>query len=57
MGLRHLRHLAERPTDILWMPVFVLISSAFLMPIRLIGFFRCAHAGSWGNARGRLQRG
>jgi hyaluronan synthase len=48
MGLRHLRHLAERPTDILWMPVFVLISSAFLMPIRLIGFFRCAHAGSWG---------
>jgi hyaluronan synthase len=49
MGLRHLRHLAERPTDILWMPVFVLISSAFLMPIRLIGFFRCAHAGSWGS--------
>jgi hyaluronan synthase len=48
MGIRQLRHLAERPMDIFWMPVFVLVSSLFLMPIRLLGFFRLAHAGSWG---------
>jgi hyaluronan synthase len=48
MGVRQFRHLRERPFDILWMPVFVLISSLFLMPIRLLGFFRMAHRGSWG---------
>ena len=48
MGVRQLRHLAERPMDIFWMPVFVLVSSLFLMPIRLIGFFRLGHAGGWG---------
>jgi len=48
MGVRQLRHLAERPMDIFWMPVFVLVSSLFLMPIRLLGFFRLGHAGGWG---------
>jgi hyaluronan synthase len=48
MCIRQFRHLRERPLDILWMPVFVLISSLFLMPIRLLGFFRMAHRGSWG---------
>ncbi|MFZ0325282.1 MAG: glycosyltransferase [Actinomycetes bacterium] len=48
MSIRQFRHLRERPLDLLWMPVFVLISSLFLMPIRLLGFFRMAHAGSWG---------
>jgi hyaluronan synthase len=48
MSIRQFRHLRERPVDLLWMPVFVLISSLFLMPIRLIGFFRMAHRGSWG---------
>jgi hyaluronan synthase len=48
MCVRQFRHLQERPFDILWMPVFVLISSLFLMPIRLLGFFRMAHRGSWG---------
>jgi hyaluronan synthase len=48
MSIRQFRHLRERPFDMLWMPVFILISSLFLMPIRLLGFFRMAHAGSWG---------
>jgi hyaluronan synthase len=48
MSIRQFRHLRERPTDLLWMPVFVLISSLFLMPIRLIGFFRMGHRGGWG---------
>ena len=48
MSIRQFRHLRERPLDLFWMPVFILISSLFLMPIRLLGFFRMAHAGSWG---------
>lgn len=48
MSIRQFRHLRERPVDLLWMPVYVLISTLFLMPIRLLGFFRMAHAGSWG---------
>jgi hyaluronan synthase len=48
MGVRQLRHLAERPGDFLRLPVFVVLSTLFLMPIRLIGFFRMAHVSGWG---------
>jgi hyaluronan synthase len=55
MCVRQFRHLRERPLDILWMPLFVLISSLFLMPIRLLGFFRMAHRGSWGTRANAYQ--
>jgi cellulose synthase/poly-beta-1,6-N-acetylglucosamine synthase-like glycosyltransferase len=48
MGIRQLRHLSERPGDFYRMPVFVLISTLFLMPVRLLGFFRMAHVSGWG---------
>jgi cellobiuronic acid synthase len=48
MAIRHQRHLHERPNDLIRLPIFVLISTFFLMPIRLYGFFRMAHAGNWG---------
>jgi hyaluronan synthase len=48
MGVRQLRHLSERPGDFLRLPVFVALSTLFLMPIRLIGFFRMAHVSGWG---------
>jgi hyaluronan synthase len=48
MSLRQIRHLAEVPSDFLRMPLFILFSTAVLMPIRLFGFLRLAHAGSWG---------
>ena len=48
MGVRHLRHLAERPADFVRLPAFILISTLFLMPIRLLGFFRMAHVSRWG---------
>jgi hyaluronan synthase len=48
MAVRHLRHLQERPGDLPRLPVFVLLSTLLLMPIRLYGFFRMAHVGSWG---------
>ena len=48
MAVRHLRHLQERPEDLPRLPLFVLLSTLLLMPIRLYGFFRMAHVGSWG---------
>jgi cellulose synthase/poly-beta-1,6-N-acetylglucosamine synthase-like glycosyltransferase len=48
MGVRHIRHLSERPADFLRLPAFILISTLFLMPIRIIGFFRMAHVSGWG---------
>jgi hyaluronan synthase len=31
------------------MPVYVLASTFFMMPVRLIGFVRMAHSASWGH--------
>jgi hyaluronan synthase len=47
-GVRQLRHLAERPGDFLRLPVFIVLSTLFLMPIRLVGFLRMAQVSGWG---------
>jgi hyaluronan synthase len=52
MCLRQQRHLEEVPTDVLRMPVFVMFSTLVLMPIRMIGFVRLGHQGSWGTRAG-----
>lgn len=51
MWLRQYRHLREVPADIPWIPVYILFSSVFLMPIRIVGFFRMAHTAGWGTRR------
>ncbi|WP_426563226.1 glycosyltransferase [Angustibacter sp. McL0619] len=48
MCLRQMRHLNEVPGDYPRMPFFILFSTLVLMPIRLLGFLRLAHVGSWG---------
>lgn len=48
MTMRQLRHIEERPADLFWMPVYILFSTAFLMPIRAYGFLRLGHVGGWG---------
>lgn len=48
MWLRQHRHLAEVPRDFLWMPLYVLFASFFLMPVRLLGFILMAHVSGWG---------
>ncbi len=48
MCLRQARHVAEVPVDFLWMPVYILFSTLVLMPIRIYGFIRCGHPGTWG---------
>lgn len=52
MGIRQIRHLSEKPSDFLRLPVFIIVSTIFLMPIRLIGFFRMGHASGWGTRAG-----
>ncbi|HEY2041360.1 MAG TPA: glycosyltransferase [Jatrophihabitans sp.] len=48
MCLRQARHLAENPADFFWKPLYILFSTFVLMPIRLYGFIRLGHVGSWG---------
>lgn len=57
MWLRQFRHLQQHPVDLAWMPAYVLFSSFFLMPIRLLGFVRMAHTASWGTRKGAYQGG
>ncbi|AQT72323.1 glycosyl transferase family 2 [Streptomyces sp. fd1-xmd] len=48
MAVRFGRHFAYRPQDMLFLPVFMLINTLLLLPVRLLGFFRMAHNASWG---------
>jgi hyaluronan synthase len=57
MWLRQLRHLIEVPRDFFWMPLFVLFSSFFLMPIRILGFIRMAHVSGWGTRANAFKGG
>nr|WP_194241429.1 glycosyltransferase [Galbitalea soli] len=57
MGIRQMRHLAEKPSDFFRLPLFIIVSTAFLMPIRLIGFFRMGHASGWGTRAGAYAGG
>lgn len=57
MAIRQMRHLAEKPSDFLRLPVFIIVSTFFLMPIRVIGFFRMGHASGWGTRAGAYAGG
>jgi cellulose synthase/poly-beta-1,6-N-acetylglucosamine synthase-like glycosyltransferase len=57
MSIRQIRHLSEKPTDFFRLPVFIIVSTFFLMPIRLLGFFRMAHASGWGTRAGAYAGG
>lgn len=52
MAIRQLRHLSEKPSDFFRLPIFIIVSTMFLMPVRLIGFFRMGHASGWGTRAG-----
>ncbi|MET0725905.1 MAG: glycosyltransferase [Leifsonia sp.] len=57
MAIRQLRHLAEKPSDFWRLPFFILFSTLFLMPIRLLGFFRMGHVAGWGTRAGAYTGG
>ena len=41
-------HFADRPSDLAYLPAFMVINTFVLMPIRVVGFVRMAHNASWG---------
>jgi len=57
MAIRQIRHLSEKPSDFFRLPAFIIVSTVFLMPIRLIGFFRMGHASGWGTRAGAYAGG
>lgn len=57
MAIRQIRHLQEVPTDFWRLPVFIIVSTAFLMPVRLLGFFRMGHVAGWGTRAGAYTGG
>ncbi len=52
LGIRFGRHFAYRPNDMAFLPVFMIINTFILMPVRVVGFFRLAHNASWGTRAG-----
>ena len=57
MSIRQSRHLQEVPSDFFRLPVFILTSTFFLMPVRFLGFLRMAHASGWGTRDGAYTGG
>jgi cellulose synthase/poly-beta-1,6-N-acetylglucosamine synthase-like glycosyltransferase len=57
MAIRQMRHLSEKPGDFIRLPVFIIVSTFFLMPIRIIGFFRMGHSAGWGTRAGAYTGG
>ena len=52
LGIRFGRHFGYRPNDIVYLPIFMLINTFILIPVRVLGFFRLAHNASWGTRDG-----
>jgi hyaluronan synthase len=48
LAVRFGHHFAYRPGDLLYLPAFMVINTAMLMPVRVAGFFRMAHNSGWG---------
>jgi hyaluronan synthase len=57
MAIRQIRHLQEVPSDFFRLPVFIIVSTFFLMPVRLLGFLRMAHVSGWGTRDGAYAGG
>jgi hyaluronan synthase len=55
--VRQSRHLADKPSDVFRLPIFIIVSTMFLMPVRIIGFVRLAHAAGWGTRKGAYAGG
>jgi hyaluronan synthase len=52
LAIRFGRHFAYRPQDLAYLPIFMVINTFVLMPVRVLGFFRMAHNAGWGTRLG-----
>lgn len=51
IGIRQIVPLAKKPIFIIYLPFFVVILTVLLVPIRVLGFARCADDLGWGTRR------
>ncbi|MFJ5232949.1 glycosyltransferase family 2 protein [Kitasatospora sp. NPDC088391] len=51
IAVRFGRHFAYRTQDLVFLPVFMVINTFVLLPVRLLGFFRMGHNASWGTRK------
>ncbi|MER5862586.1 glycosyltransferase family 2 protein [Kitasatospora sp. NPDC002040] len=51
LAVRFGRHFAYRSQDLVFLPVFMVINTFILLPVRLLGFFRMGHNASWGTRK------
>lgn len=51
LALRSLPHLREKPRDLLFLPVFAVLLSLVLTPVRVLGFLRMGVDSGWGTRR------
>ncbi|MER8183993.1 glycosyltransferase family 2 protein [Kitasatospora sp. NPDC094015] len=51
VAVRFGRHFAYRAQDLIYLPVFMVINTCILLPVRLLGFFRMGHNASWGTRK------
>lgn len=51
-AIRFAKPITDRPVNFWWLPMFMLINIVLLVPIRVWGFARSAHTGSWGTRAG-----
>ncbi len=56
-AIRFGRHFSSRPSDLVYLPVFMLINVLVLMPIRVAGFFRMGHNAGWGTRSNAFRGG
>lgn len=49
--VRQSRHFDERPRDLFLLPIFTVLNTFLLMPIRIYGFMRMARNDGWGTRR------
>jgi hyaluronan synthase len=49
--LRQARHFEEKPRDLWMLPLFTVLNTCLLMPIRMYGFMRMARNDGWGTRR------
>ncbi len=53
--VRQSRHFDERPRDLFLLPVFTVLNTFLLMPIRIYGFMRMAKNDGWGTRRNAFE--
>jgi len=53
--VRQSRHFDERPRDLFLLPVFTVLNTFMLMPIRIYGFMRMAKNDGWGTRRNAFE--